>query len=89
VPSRTPENGSLRAWFAPGAGVRAAGSIGETAPRRLDLYDLSGRRIATSRRAAGVFDVTLPGTSNLGAGIYFLRVCAGDETRTARVAVIP
>jgi hypothetical protein len=89
VPAPVEAGRAMRAWFAPGEGVRAAWSLDATEGARLELFDLSGRRVATAHPAPGAFDVILPGTARLGAGVYFVRAHTGGKVRTARVAVIP
>jgi hypothetical protein len=56
---------------------------------RLELYDVLGRRVrslraAGSGRAEAVLDV-----DGLTAGVYFLRLTAGDRVRTRRLTVVP
>lgn len=62
---------------------------------KLALYDVTGARSRTlldAERGAGAHDVRWDGRDDDGralpAGIYFLRLAAGSEVRTRRVAVV-
>lgn len=88
VPGMPPGALSLRAWFVSGAGIRALAAGGSEGAARLDVFDLTGRRVAGMRVAdARAFEAVIPGTKELGAGIYFLRL-DGIEFARARVAVV-
>jgi hypothetical protein len=61
----------------------------------VEVYDLSGRRVATVHRgtlAAGVHDLTWNGRGDggvtLGAGIYFVRATAAGVTESRRIVVL-
>jgi hypothetical protein len=88
VPRPEAASTSTRAWFAPGVGLRVAGSLESAGGARIELFDLTGRRRALVRLdGAGAFDTVLPGTDRLEAGIYFVRAQFGSFTQRARVAV--
>jgi hypothetical protein len=61
---------------------------------RLTVFDVLGRRVATlvdERRAAGRHEVSWAGTAGnraLSSGVYFLRLTAGDVTRTSRATLV-
>lgn len=75
--------------FVPGVGVRAEGVMPREMNGTVDLFDLAGRRLAsTTFRAGRSFAVTLPGTLHLGAGVYFARIQAEDVHRTGCVVVM-
>jgi hypothetical protein len=79
--------------------LRAASTIrfdlADAADARLEVFDLSGRKVATlasGPHEAGVYRVRWDGReggATVGAGLYFLRLSGtGMPTRTARLAVI-
>jgi hypothetical protein len=53
------------------------------------LYDVLGRRVRTVRRgtAEGRVEAQVD-VSDLAAGVYFLRLRAGKETKTRRLTVV-
>lgn len=72
--------------FVPGAGVRAV--LSAPGKARVDLFDVTGRRVTSQRFAArGEASVTLPGTAGLRSGLYFLRATSGHEGVVGRVVI--
>jgi glycosidase len=72
---------------ASGAVVRY--TLAAAADVRLDVYDVLGRRVATlaeGLEAAGTHEASLD-ASALPAGVYVLRLAAGEQSATARVTV--
>jgi hypothetical protein len=75
--------------FAPGAGVRAYVTVPASQSARLELYDVSGRRVSSQAlEPSATRQVTLPGTANLAAGVFFARLVSGPQSLTGRVLVI-
>jgi len=59
---------------------------------RLEAFDLAGRRVASRSKedlGAGVHSVTLADASDLGVGVYFLRLTQNGARVTARALVLP
>ena len=59
-------------------------------PVRVDVFDLTGRRVATladETRPAGASSVTFDATG-LGSGVYLVRLTAQGQTRTRAVSVV-
>lgn len=79
------------ARFSRGVGVRAAVTLPPGGSARLGLFDVAGRRVADMEVAGSgaAIDVTLPGTEDLAAGIYFLRLAGTSTHSNARVLVTP
>lgn len=75
-----------RVRFVRGQGVRAAVSLVDDAPARLELFDLAGRRIA-SDDVAGSREHTLAGTRGIPSGLYFARLVSRDRAMSAKVLV--
>jgi len=73
--------------FLSGAGVLArVGLLG--GPARLDLFDTSGRRLASrSIDGAGIVEVALPGTAGLPSGVYFGRLVSRAGVASGKVAI--
>jgi hypothetical protein len=79
-----------RLRFVAGSGVMARVALPDDRGARLDLFDVSGRRVASSRLeglGAGSRDVAVPESSRLASGLYFARLAAAGETRAGRVMV--
>lgn len=62
---------------------------------RLSIYDVAGREVAVledETRAGGAHEVSWDGANSdglsLGAGMYFVRLDAGGETRTSKVMLV-
>lgn len=79
--------------FASSARIRF--SLARSGPARLDVFDLSGRRIATlaaGEFAAGPHEVAWNGLTSRGewtdAGVYLVRLAAGGRVLTTRVVRI-
>jgi hypothetical protein len=79
--------------------VRKGSTVSYELPRaevvRLELFDVQGRRVAASgeeQRQQGVHQVSWDAWSqeagSLAPGIYFMRLVAGRETRTAKVVIL-
>jgi hypothetical protein len=77
---------SLRAFWVAGAGIRAEVAAAAE-PRRLDVSDLLGRRVAAAEVAAGTRELTVAGTNGLRPGLYFLRLRAPGGAERAKVLV--
>jgi hypothetical protein len=63
-------------------------SLPGSGPARLDIVDLGGRIVASrpvGQLGEGAHVLALPETRSLGAGIYFLKLTRGAETRIAKV----
>ena len=61
------------------------------APARLELFDMSGRRVAARDVGAlgpGRHSVDLAGGARVAPGLYFVRLTQGVNVRSARVAVL-
>ena len=74
--------------FAAGAGVRAR--IRFEGSARLDLFDVSGRRVASQRFETGngeAFETTLAGTERLRSGLFFARLTSASGASSARVVI--
>jgi hypothetical protein len=87
-----PETTTLRPPF-PNPGQHRA-TVRYTLPRAQDvtiaLYDVLGRRVRTlvqDQKAAGRYEQTVD-LSGLSSGAYFLRMRAGNTTRTQRLTVV-
>ncbi len=70
--------------------IAVAFALPEAGPVRVDVFDISGRRIASlvnDSRNAGHHDITWQpsGTPN---GVYFLKLESANGTRTARVTLV-
>jgi hypothetical protein len=92
-PAGTPLDLALRSWPNPARGRIAIRYALPTAARvALEVYDVAGRRVASLEsgpRAAGEHQTAWDaGAASRGAGIYFLRLQAGSEVLTRRVAVM-
>ena len=73
--------------FVPGSGIAARVQL-EGGAARLELFDVSGRRLASrSIWGSGTFDVTLPGTASLSSGLYFARLQSSGMSPAAKVVV--
>jgi hypothetical protein len=65
-------------------------TLGEAGPVTLSVYDVLGREVATlvdGEQAAVRHEVTFD-ARGLAAGVYVLRLTAGDEVRTSRVTLV-
>jgi hypothetical protein len=80
-----------RAYPNPFSGeTTVAYELGEAGPVTLKVYDTLGREVATlvdGEQAASRHEVTLD-ARGLAAGVYVLRLTAGDDVRTSRVTVV-
>jgi hypothetical protein len=76
---------AFRAWFVRGAGVRVQGG---DATFSLRLHDVTGREVASGAAEGGGGAWTVPGTSGLPSGIYFVNAMIGGRSVHARVAVV-
>jgi hypothetical protein len=88
----TPERLTLQAPFPNPAGPRATLRFAIPAPMRVQvaIYDLLGRRVARpvqNRLDAGRHVAPLS-TSALAPGVYFVRLQAGEQTRTQKLTVL-
>lgn len=75
--------------FVPGTGVVARIAL-DGEPARLDLFDVSGRRISSRtlhESGPGANDVSLPGTASLASGVYFARLASGEIADFGKVAI--
>jgi len=75
--------------FVPGVGVRVSVTSANPGATVLELFDVTGRRIAKDSFETGVGTIerSVPGTSALASGLYFARLSCRDAATTARVAV--
>jgi len=74
-----------------GRTVRVALTLETDAPAKLELFDVSGRRVLSQdvgSLGAGDHDVRLNLSSSVRTGIYFIRLGQGRATRTGRVTVL-
>ena len=79
----------------PARQVKAAFSLPQAADVQLGVYDLSGRRVAmlaSGRMPAGSYQKVWNGLDDSGtrvhAGVYFYRLRAGSEVRTATAVLL-
>jgi uncharacterized repeat protein (TIGR01451 family) len=86
---------SLRLTPSPGEGARADLALPASAHVRLDVFDLSGRRVRTAfdgELPAGTHEMRWDGRSAGGrrapAGVYFLRATAGRDVAVARTVML-
>ena len=66
-------------------------SLTGTGPARLELLDISGRRVAQQDLGSfgpGRHEIRFDSGVRLAAGVYLLRLIEGKEIRTARAAVM-
>jgi hypothetical protein len=72
-----------------GGSIEASFALPDPGPVAVELFDLSGRRVAstTARAIAGVQHVDLAPASSLEPGVYVLRVCLARPV-CARIAVV-
>ncbi len=69
--------------------ARLTYTLGRSGPVRLEVFDVTGRRVAVvveAEQAAGPQSATLE-TAGLAGGLYLVRLTAGDEVRTTKLAV--
>jgi len=65
----------------------------ETAPTRLAIYDISGRLVTDLTHSAfrtphSTFGKIVWDASSVGAGVYFVRLEAGEEVRTEKIVLV-
>lgn len=79
-----------RALFVPGRGVLARIDLPLGEQGTLELFDVQGRRLASTALAGArtPIDVTVPNTERLGVGVYFAQLRSARETARCRVAVL-
>jgi hypothetical protein len=66
-------------------------SLPDARPARIELIDVSGRLVESNevgRLGAGRHTVTIGKGSELGPGVYLLRLVREDEKLTARAVVL-
>jgi hypothetical protein len=66
-------------------------SLPSAAPAKLELLDVSGRRVAQqdlAGRGPGELQVRLAPQAPLRAGLYFLRLTQGNRSLTARASIV-
>jgi hypothetical protein len=65
-------------------------ALDRAGPARLEVLDLSGRRVRSIETAtsAGRHLVRLDGTQRLSPGVYVVRLIAGERTSTARLSIV-
>lgn len=74
-----------------GAALAIRFALAQSGAARLELLDVSGRRLTTSEVGAlggGAHTVTLAPTARLRPGLYFVRLVQDGETRVQRVTVL-
>ena len=88
--SPKPQTSSLKLKRNPVSGVaRVSFSLPRASNVKLEVYDRSGRRLATiisGYLAAGAHTANWD-TRSVPAGVYFIRLATGDKTQTAKVMV--
>jgi hypothetical protein len=70
--------------------VRLTATLTDPGAAHVDLFDISGRRIARHElnpRAAGAYEVRFD-ANGLGAGVYLVRLGQGSRSATAKVCVV-
>lgn len=74
------------------AGTRIEFRLAQSAPARLTVHDAQGRllaRLLGQERDAGLHSITWDGTDDAGrmlpAGVYYVRLTAGEETSARRI----
>ena len=70
--------------------LRLTGSVPGRGESRFELFDVQGRRLLRDVRQhdhAGEFKLDWPVPSGVRAGVFFLRLSLGNETRTRRFVV--
>jgi len=75
----------------PGKNVTLAYLLPEEAEVTLVVYDLAGRKVATlvqGTQGAGRHEVNWSPDRDTPPGVYFLRLQAGDRTRTEKVTLL-
>jgi hypothetical protein len=75
-----------------GPDTRVAFRLASSTPARLTLLDLQGRIVASRRlegAAPGLHEVELSTGPGLAAGIYFIRLTQGGESRVTKISVVP
>jgi hypothetical protein len=77
-----------RARFEIGAGVRVSFAIERGAEAKIEVLDVTGRRIAVARAAGGTGAVVVPGTRQLPSGLYFVRVSGAIHPMAAKFVVV-
>ncbi len=78
---------AIRARFDPARGVCVTFALARAEDVRLELYDVSGRRLARERLDVSPGEVVIGGTQALPAGLYFARAVAASGGAVVRVAV--
>lgn len=86
--------GSVRFALEPPANPSLGGrvsvrfSLATDAPARLDLIDVSGRRVATRAIADAGAHVAELGDAHVRPGVYFVRLAQGARSASARVMIL-
>jgi len=79
--SPNPAQGAFGVWF----------TLPDARPARLELYDVSGRRLLAREvgaMGAGAHVLRLEETSRLASGLYWLRLVHPQQTLVARAAIV-
>ena len=79
---------TLRARFDRSAGVRVRYSTGAALGARIELFDVTGRRVAAVSVSTGSGEITLAGTRLLGAGVFLARITAEAATLTTKFVAL-
>ena len=79
----------LRARFDRAAGVRVWYSTGSAASGRIELFDVTGRRVASVSAEAGGGEIALAGTRSLGAGVFLARITTEVGTAATKLVALP
>jgi hypothetical protein len=83
-----PAFGLRRVRFVPERGVCAFVDLPPRASARLEVFDVSGRRVASGAvDGSGLLEAVVPGTSGLSSGMYFLKLSREGQAQRARVVV--
>jgi hypothetical protein len=83
---------SFHLRFERGRGLVSATGAGFPAGARIEVLDITGRRLASSSLGAGSAAVgaqVIPGTRDLPAGVYWARLTTPTQTIVARAVVLP
>ncbi len=88
VPPAVAGGAVLRARFAPSIGVQVTFGNAGAGIARVELFDLSGRRVAAQSIAGSAGAMTLPGTRDLAPGVFMVRLSTHARSAITRVVVV-
>jgi FG-GAP-like repeat len=90
-PAATFEIEGVRPNPAVGGRINVSFALPSTAPARIEVIDIAGRRVAereVGSLGSGRHVVEIAGGRHLAPGIYLVRLTQGTSVRTARVAIL-